>query len=117
MLPKMAEGADPFEIAWREVEANWAEDAAHRKFIAFCAAQGALSEAGKRYRAVRDGDEARREDAKKRIDAVLASALQSMEVLKADRPQRTKRIQWVALGACVFLVLFALLSMLRARSQ
>ena len=113
----MMEAGDPFESAWREVEAHWGEDSAHRKFIAFCAAQGALHEAGKRYRAVRDSDEARREDAKKRIDAVLASAFSSLDVLRDNRPQAPKRLQWVAIGMCVFLVLYALFSLLRARSQ
>ena len=117
MLLPMAESLDPFDLAWREVEAHWTEDSAHRKFIAFCASQGALHEAGRRYRAVRDSDDARRDDAKKRIDAVLASALQSMEVLRDSRPQHTKRLQWVAVGMCVFLVLYALFSMLRARSH
>jgi hypothetical protein len=117
MLLAMADGVDPFDRAWREVESHWTDDSAHRKFIAFCAAQGALHEAGRRYRAVRDADEQRRSEAQKRIDAVLASALQSMDILRDARPQHTKRLQWVAVGVCVFLVLFALFSMLRARSH
>jgi hypothetical protein len=117
MLPAMGESLDPFDLAWREVEAHWSEDSAHRKFIAFCASQGALHEAGRRYREVRDSDESRREDAGKRIDAVLASALQTMQVMRESRPQHTKRLQWVAVGMCVFLVLYALFSLLRARSQ
>jgi hypothetical protein len=113
----MADTGDPFEAAWREVEAHWAEDSAHKKFIAFCAAQGALHEAGKRYRAVRDSDDPRRDDAKKRIDAVLASALTSLDVLRDSRPQNAKRLQWLVFAMCVFLVLYALFSLLRARSH
>jgi hypothetical protein len=107
---------DPFEHAWAELQAHWDEDRAHRKFIAFCAAQGALSEAGKRYRAVRDGDESRAADAKKRIDAVLASAMQSMEGLRTARPRRTGRLKALALGMCVCMALGALFSMLRGCS-
>jgi hypothetical protein len=107
--------ADPFGVAWQEVDRNWADDAAHRRFIAFCAAQGALDQAGGRYRRVRDSDPARRAEAARRIDAVLAAAIQNMNLARTERPQRRSRLQWMAFGVSIFFVLYALLSVLRGR--
>lgn len=112
----MGESQDPFDVAFREVEARWGEDAAHKRFIAFCAAQGALAEAGKRYRRVREEDPTRRDEAARRIDAVLASALSTMELTRTEAKPPANRLRWVV-GACVCLALFALLSILRASSQ
>jgi hypothetical protein len=112
----MGESQDPFDAAFREVEARWGEEAAHRKFIAFCAAQGALAEAGRRYRKVREEDPARSEEARRRIDAILASAMQTMELTRSDAKPPSNRLRWVV-GACVCLALLALLSILRASSQ
>jgi hypothetical protein len=112
----MGDTEDPFEAAFRELEAHWGEDAAHRRFIAFCATQGQLGEAGKRYRKVREEDPARREEAARRIDAVLAHALQHMQLTKTEVKPGARNLRWVV-GACVCLALFALLSLLRARSQ
>jgi hypothetical protein len=113
----MEASPDPFETAWREVEANWDDDKAHRRFIAFCAAQGALEQAGRRYREVREGDAARSAEARRRIDAVLAAAMQNMQALKTDKSAEIRRINWVAVGLCVMLTLYGLLTLLRARSH
>jgi hypothetical protein len=106
---------DPYAAAWSEVERNWGDDTAHRKFIAFCAAQGALDQAGRRYRLVRDSDPTRKSEAARRIDAVLATALQTMDLARSERPTRGSRLQWVAFGVSAFFLLYALLSVLRAR--
>jgi hypothetical protein len=116
MLAAMAETGDRFDVAFRELEAHWSEDKAHKRFIAFCAAQGALAEAGKRYRKVREEDPARAEEAARRIDAVLAQALQHMQLTKSEVKPATRNLRWVV-GACVCLALFALLTLLRARSH
>lgn len=108
---------DPFEVAWREVEAHWTEDAHHRRFIALCAAQDALQEAGRRYRQVRDTDPARREEAARRIDAVLAAAFQRIQATRTEPKPRARRVQWVAFGISAFFIVYALLSVLRARPQ
>jgi hypothetical protein len=115
--PPAAPAADPFDAAWREVEGQWGDDAAHRKFIAFCAGMGALEQAGRRYRMVRDSDPARADEARRRIDAVLGAAIQRMDLTRAARPNPTRRIQWVAFGLSLFFVLYALLSVLRGRPQ
>jgi hypothetical protein len=112
----MRDPEDPFETAFRELEAHWTEDAAHRRFIAFCATQGALAEAGKRYRKVREEDPERREEAARRIDAVLAHALQHMQLTKSEVTPTARNLRWVV-GACVCLALFALFTLLRARSH
>jgi hypothetical protein len=112
----MGDPGDPFDAAFRELEAHWTEDAAHRRFIAFCATQGALAEAGRRYRKVREEDPERRDEAARRIDAVLAQAMQHMELLRSEARPPSHNLRWVV-GACVCLAIFALLSILRARSH
>ena len=116
MLATMGNAGDPFDRAFAEVEAHWDQEAAHRKFIAFCRVQGALAEAGRRYRAVRDGDPTRREAACRWIDAVLAAAMQNMEVLRTEKPRRSKKLTWVVVAASVCLMLYTFLSVLRASS-
>jgi hypothetical protein len=116
MLAAMGDTGDPFDVAFRELEARWSEDAAHRRFIAFCATQGALAEAGKRYRKVREEDPTRRDEAARRIDSVLAQALQHMQLTRSEVKPSARNLRWVV-GACVCLALFALLTLLRARSH
>jgi hypothetical protein len=110
---------DPFERAWRDVEARWADDAVHRKFIAFCAAQGALSEAGRRYRAVRESDAARAEQAKRWTDAVLAAALQTMKHARVspEVPRSFKLMGWVSCVICGVLIVYGVLALLRRSSH
>jgi len=111
--------SDPFAHAWREVEARWADDAAHRKFIAFCGAQGALAEAGRRYRTVRENDSARAEQAKKWQDAVLAAALQNMQITRVEPepPAATRYLRWLAFFISGFLIVYGVLVLLRGASQ
>ncbi len=106
---------DPFERVWRDVEARWADPAAHRKFIAFCAAQGALSEAGSRYRVVREKDPARAEQARRGADAVLAAAMQSMHLARTtpEVPRSLKLMGWVSLAISGILLVYGVLALLR----
>lgn len=112
----MAGVEDPFDRAFRELEAHWGEDAAHKRFIAFCSAQGALAEAGRRYREVRERDPARREEAARRIDEVLAAALATMQVLRTERKSApVKPLNWLVIGMCACLILYVAVTVLRAR--
>ena len=79
---------DPFESAWRELEARWDDPDAHRKFIALCNAADALAEAGRRYRRVREQDSERREEAERRTDEILGLAMQRITALRTEPPQR-----------------------------
>lgn len=101
------------------MEAAWADEAAHRRFIAFCGAQGALAEAGRRYRTVRETDTARAEQAKRWQDAVLAAALQNMHLTRAEPepPAATRYIRWLAFLISGFLIVYGVLALLRGASQ
>jgi hypothetical protein len=108
---------DMVEAAFRELERNWASDEAHRRFIALCAAHGALSEAGRRYSGVRQADPARAEDVARRLQAVTAAALEQLALARSTRPARGRRMMWLMVGICGFFVIQAVLTLLRARSQ
>jgi hypothetical protein len=109
--------ASPIDAAWRRLEQEWSSDDAHRRFIAFCAAQEALDQAGRRYRAVRDGDPTRREDAARRLDAVMAAAMQQLARARSPGPAPKRRIMWLMVGACGFVILQAVLALLRRGSH
>lgn len=108
---------DMVEAAFRELERNWASEDAHRRFIALCAAHGALGEAGRRYRDVRESDPTRSEDAARRLQAVTAAALEQLALARSTRPTRGRRMMWLMVGICGFFVIQAVLTLLRARSQ
>ena len=105
------------EAAWRKLERDWASDEAHRRFIAHCAQHDALDQAGRRYRAVRDEDPARRDMAARRLDAVMASALEQLSLTRVRTPPPKRRLMWLLVGACGFLVLRAFLALLHRGSQ
>lgn len=111
-------GEDALEAAWARVLARWDDDEAHARFRALAVTLGQLPEAGRRYRAVRDGDEdaARREDASRHIDALLATAMTTLEASRdpLPDPHRTRRgLFLVATGLTVALLLGALFLWLR----
>lgn len=112
-------GDDPFERAFRVVESAWDDDAAHRRFIAFCAAQSALGEAGRRYRSVRENDPARAERAKRWSDAVLAAAMQNMKLAREhpEPPRTIKAVGWLSLIISAVLIGYGVLALLRQSSQ
>ena len=108
--------SDPFEAVWQEVVSAWSDEAAHRKFIAFCASQGALAEAGKRYRRVREEDPDRAKQAARWIDAVLAAAMENMQLMRGiEEPAAQARpLKWLAFALSSFLIVYALLVLLRS---
>lgn len=106
-------GDEPYERAWQEVEAEWADDAAHRRFIALCASRGRLAEAGKRYRQVCERDPARREQASARLQAVLGAAFATLDLSRSRPAPRRSRLFWAACGLALGLCGFVLLAVLR----
>jgi hypothetical protein len=106
---------DPIDQAWERVEADWANQDAHRRFVGVCVALDRLPEAGKRYRAVRDTDPARREDAAKQIDGLIALAsqqLQDTRVVPASHEHK-RTLTWVAFFMMLLLMGAGILLLLR----
>ena len=89
---------EPIDEAWATVEAAWADDEAHRRFLGVCTALGRLPEAGTRYREVRDSDPARAEVAAKQIDRLLGLATQQLEGTRVEAPttEHKRTLSWVA---------------------
>lgn len=90
-------GDDTLEDAWSAVDEAWDDDDVHKRFIAVCDALGRLDEAGARYRAIRESDPERADEAKRRIDQIVTRALatlQSQRVEPTDAPRR--RLFWVS---------------------
>jgi hypothetical protein len=70
---------DPIDEAWAQVEADWGNEEAHRRFVGVCVALERLSEAGKRYRHVRESDPSRTADATAQIDRLIVLATQQLQ--------------------------------------
>ena len=106
---------DPIDEAWERVEADWGDQDSHRRFVAVCVALNRLPEAGKRYRVVREADPARREDAEKRIDGLIALAAQQLQdtrvIPAGDEHKRT--LTWVAFFIMLLLMGAGILLLLR----
>jgi hypothetical protein len=105
------------DAAWNKLQADWQSDEAHRRFIALCAAHGALGEAGSRYRSAREADPNREVDVERRLNAVMAAALEQLTSARTERREPHKRVMWLMVGACGFVVIYAILTLLRVRSQ
>lgn len=103
--------------AWRKLEGDWANEDAHRRFIALCATCGALNEAGRLYRNVRDNDPTRADEAKRRLNGVMMAAVEQLSLARTPPASQPKRIMWLIVGACGIYVLYAVLTLLRARNQ
>lgn len=107
------------EALWDKLSQEWGDDRRHDAFVAYCAETGQLPEAGRRYRLVaeaapeEDAEEAasedRREDAKRRITALMAAAIATLNAERdLDPPLDGKAItKRITLGffAVVVLVL------------
>jgi len=109
---------DAIEAAWEEVLAQFDDEGAHKRFLTLAAGLGALGEAGRRYRAIRDDpDDPRADMASKQIDRLLGLAMQNLEPLKTP-PTRKKHIKTamflIALGVSGTLIAHAVWSLLRA---
>ena len=107
---------DPIDEAWERVEADWANQDSHRRFVAVCVALDRLAEAGKRYRAVRDTDPARRDEAVRQIDGLIALATQQLQdtrVVPASHEHK-RTLTWVAFFIMLLLMGAGILLLLRA---
>ncbi len=106
---------DPIEEAWRRVEADWANEESHRRFIGVCVALDRLPEAGKRYRAVREADPARREDAIQQIDRLIGLAAQQLQDtrVKPASHEHKRTLTWAAFFIMLLLMGAGLLLLLR----
>ena len=112
---------DDIREAVRALDARWEDDAAHCSFIAFCTARGALGEAGKYYRSVRDQDESRRSEAERRLTAILGAALAGLDArIDAQRAGRSKsrsRVFWLVCGVGLALLGCAVRAVLMLSSR
>ncbi len=109
---------EAIESAWQEVLAAFDDEASHKKFLALCSGLDRLSEAGRRYRAIKD-DEAdpRSAMAKRQVDRLLALAMQNLDAIKTP-PEQKRSVKtilfFVAFGVSATLVISALWSMMRS---
>jgi hypothetical protein len=89
---------DPIDEAWTQVEAEWGNIEAHRRFVAVCVALDRLPEAGKRYREVRENDPDRRGEASKQIDNLIVLAAQQLQDtrVKPAVTEHKRTLTWVA---------------------
>lgn len=98
----MVELSDPaIEALWKNCLDHWDEEKAHIAFVEACRERGKLAEAGARYRGMA-GDRERGPEAEKRLKAILAIAIASLEVTRTPQPE-VKR-QATALAVLVVLV-------------
>ncbi len=106
---------DPIDEAWAEVEADWGNEEAHRRFVGVCIALDRLPDAGKRYREVRENDPARREDAARQIDTLIVLATQQLEDTRVEPPttERKRTLTWAAFFIMLLLMGAAMLFLLR----
>ncbi|MEM8606718.1 MAG: hypothetical protein AAGF92_06410 [Myxococcota bacterium] len=107
---------DPIDEAWGQVEADWQDEEAHRRFVGVCVALERLPEAGKRYREVRERDPERRDDAIAQIDKLLTLATQQLQDTRVPPSTREHKrtLQWVAFGVMMMLMAVGAWLMLRA---
>ncbi len=133
----MSEAQDPIlEAYWAKILADWADEARHKQFVAYCAQTAQLPEAALRYRGIakpgepvtpiarssdasdspaeapaEDAEAVRRADAQKRLEGVAAAAV----LVIANEP-RTEPIDAKKLGRKLGLgflaVVFAVLAYL-----
>ncbi len=106
---------DPIEEAWARVEAEWENEDAHRRFVGVCVALDRLSEAGQRYREVRETDPARRDDAAKQIDTLIALATQQLQDTRVQpaTTEHKRTLTWAAFFIMLMLMGAGVLLMMR----
>lgn len=109
-------GSDAVAQAWMHVQAHWHDEAAHRAFLRLCSGCGRLADAGRCYRRVVEGEPARRQEAERWIAAILAAALQGLELTRTPRRSRS-RLGWVLIGAGGVGLAWALFTTLRLLAQ
>lgn len=100
---------DPIlEALWKRVLERWDERAPHDAFLSACHERELLGHAAAQYRAVAEGqqapagddqqDEARREQARKRLGAITMLAMQALEATRQPAKPATPRWVWVLVG-------------------
>jgi hypothetical protein len=104
---------DPIERAWADVEASWNQPEVHKRFLFVCDSLDRLAEAGRRYRAVKDGDPERRAVAEKQIDALLGLAMTRVKADKTEPRTGRSRVEWIGIGLAVVLLSVALIQLMR----
>lgn len=106
---------DPIEEAWARVEVEWGNEDAHRRFVGVCVALDRLPEAGQRYRQVRETDLARRDDAAKQIDTLIALATQQLQDTRAQpaTTEHKRTLTWAAFFIMLMLMGAGVLLMMR----
>lgn len=106
---------DPIEEAWAEVEAEWEDAEAHRRFVGVCMALDRLPEAGKRYRKVQESDPNRGDVAAKQIDKLIVVATQQLQDTRAtpSTHEHKRTLQWVAFAIMLGLMGMGALLMMR----
>ena len=105
--------------SWEAVTASWEVQKAHESFVALCMTAGALPFAGTRYR---EALQSRPDDAmaKKGRDRVLAQAMVVAQATRDDgEDARVPSQTWkrVATGTAIFLMVAAMLWMMRSISH
>ncbi len=98
---------EPVEILWKQVLEAWGEEKRHQAFLGYCHERGQLAEAARLYRSLADekddgpyrATEGQREDAKKRLAAIVAMAFATIDAEPHASPLRTRR--WLNISALV----------------
>ena len=101
---------DALEAAWEKVLEDWAEDEAHRKFVALCQSFGRLDFAGSHYREIANDEKDERQPvAKKQIDRILAAAMATLETTKTEpSPAPRRKVMLFALIMAIALIMLAI---------
>lgn len=95
---------ETIEAAWTALTASWDKEDAHLKFLALCETLGRLDAAGLHYRKVAESDGPQAEEAKKRIDQIMAVAMSTIQALRKE-PSRGARSLVLMLGVVLAVVL------------
>ena len=88
---------------------------AHRRFVGVCVALDRLPDAGKRYREVRETDPARRDDAVRQIDTLIALATQQLQDTRVQpaNNEHKRTLTWAAFFIMLMLMGAGILLLMR----
>jgi len=97
-----------FEALWKRCLDGWDDEGPHRAILEHALRTEKLADLAGRYRAFKDDPE-KRERAQKKVDGIVAAAMQLMMATKT--PVRTKTPwTWTAAAVLTFLIVCAWLS-------
>jgi hypothetical protein len=107
------------EVAWAELTARWAEEEAHRAFLARFADLEGLAEAGRRYKATLDSRPGDDVAARWRDEVVRRASALALAQLPRTRPARplSPGLRRVLLAAVVTASAVAVVWVLRAMAR